>query len=71
MAAVPTNLLYLTGSLHHEGSVGLDIQSEGFNDCTVMKTDAEIWERDRRLYNLREKGICPFCPLEIYIYIYI
>ena len=47
---------YLTGSLHHEGSVGLDIQSEGFNDCTVMKTDAEIWKTIKMYRTIRKAG---------------
>ena len=35
---------YLVGSLHHEGSLGLDIKGEGFHDMRVMKADYEIGE---------------------------
>ena len=32
------------GSLHHEGSLGLDIKGEGFHDMRVMKTNCEVGE---------------------------
>ena len=31
-------------SLHHEGTLGLDIKGESFHDMWVMKADGEVWE---------------------------
>ena len=45
--ALVVNSVYqgnLTGSLCHQGSMGLDIGCESFDNCAVMEKDAKIWE---------------------------
>ena len=34
----------LAGFLHHEGTMGLDIQGKGFHDMGVMKVNCKIGE---------------------------
>ena len=36
--------------------MGLDIQSEGFNNCAVMKTDAKIWKTIKMYRTIRKAG---------------
>ena len=46
----------LTGSLHHEGTMGLDIQSKGFHDMGVMEVNCEIGETVKMNWSATQTG---------------
>ena len=48
---------YLVGSLHHEGSLGLDIKGEGFHDMRVMKADCEVRETVEMNWSTTKTGL--------------
>ena len=48
---------YLVGSLHHEGSLGLDIKGEGFHDIRVMKADYEVRETVEMNWSTTKTGL--------------
>ena len=44
-------------SLHHEGSLGLDIKGESFPDMLVMKADYEVGETVKMNWSTTETGL--------------
>ena len=46
----------LTSSLHHEGTMGLDIQGKGFHDMGVIKVNCEIGETVKMNWSITKIG---------------
>ena len=57
--ALVIDLVYqgdLTGSLHHEGTMGLDIQGKGFHDMGVMEMNCKIRETVKMNWSAAKTG---------------
>ena len=57
--ALVIDLVYqgnLTGSLYHEGTMGLDIQGKGFHDMGVMEVNYKIGETVKMNWSTIETG---------------
>ena len=46
----------LVGSLHREGTMGLDIQGKGFHDMGVMKVNCKIGETVKMNWSTTKTG---------------
>ena len=57
--ALVIDLVYqgdLTGSLHHEGTMGLNIQGKGFRDIGVMEMNCKIRETVKMNWSAAKTG---------------
>ena len=59
----------LIGSLHHEGSMGLDIQGKGFHDMGIMKVNFKIGETVEMNWSTAKTDFYGYIYIYIYIYI--